>query len=112
MPGAGVERASVTVRELRPGDSVGVRTIAAPEIERSHYSVSLVAAVEAVWSGANAESRGLVAIQRDQVVGVVVFGAIAGSLGAGRLQLTVVARDSRRSGIGSALVHRAIEVLG
>jgi ribosomal protein S18 acetylase RimI-like enzyme len=45
------------------------------------------------------------------VVGVVVFGAIAGSLGAGRVQLIVVSRSSRRSGIASALIERALDVL-
>src|SRR5687767_2953673 len=111
MPPVSAEPASLTLRELRPADAAGVDAIVAPEIERSSYSAGVRAAVDAVLSAPAGESRGLVAIRRERVVGVIVFGGTAGSLGAGRIQLIAVARDSRRSGIASALIDRALEVL-
>jgi ribosomal protein S18 acetylase RimI-like enzyme len=111
MPDAGTERAEVTLRGLRAGDVSGIDAIAGPEIQASLYSTSLRSAVDRVQAKPTPECRGLVAVRGARVVGVVIFGAIAGSVGAGSVQFVVVDRDCRRRGLASALIDRAIEML-
>jgi len=112
MPSAARHRGTVTVRAPRAQDEPVIRALTFPEIERSSYCVSLRSALEAVLAGADPESRGLVAIDDGRLVGIVVYGAIAGSVGAGRLQLIVIDRDTRMRGIATTLVHAAIAALG
>ena len=57
------------------------------------------------------ESTALVAEHDRTVVGVVLFGEIAGAVGAGRLHLIAVAPASRRSGIGERLCTAAVAAL-
>lgn len=112
MPSAGTDRGSVTLRALRSEDGPVVRAFAFPEIERSPYGVSPRSALEAVLTDADPDSRGLVAIHDGRLVGIAVYGGIAGSVGAGRLQLIVIDRDTRMRGIATKLVHGAIAALG
>ena len=112
MPSAGTDRGIVTLRALRAEDGPVVRALALPEIERSPYGSGSSSALEAVLTGADPDSRGLVAIHDGRLVGIAVYGAIAGTAGAGRLQLVVVDRDTRMRGIATKLVHGAIAALG
>ena len=109
---AGTDRATVTLRALRAEDGSVARALALPEIERSPYGVSMRSALDAVLAGTDPDSRGLVAIHDGLLVGLAVYGAIAGALGAGRLQLIVVDRDLRLRGIATQLVHSAVAALG
>jgi ribosomal protein S18 acetylase RimI-like enzyme len=111
MPGAGVGVEGVTVRALVQGDAAAVDAMARPEIERSGYPWSVRSAVDAVLRGNDPESRGLVAVEDGRVVGFAVFGAIAGAVAAGRVQLVVTHRDARRRGIAAMLVGRAVAEL-
>ena len=113
MPSAAdTDRGTVTLRALRADDGPVARAMALPEIERSPYGVSMRSALEAVLAGTDPDSRGLVAIHDGALVGIAIYGAIAGALGAGRLQLIVVDRDMRLRGIATQLVHGAIAALG
>jgi ribosomal protein S18 acetylase RimI-like enzyme len=51
------------------------------------------------------ESRGVVAIEGDRILGVVIYGEVAGTHGAGKMHGMAVAADSRRHGIASALIE-------
>ena len=112
MPGTGVGVEGVTVRALLPDDTAAVGAIALPEIERSSYPWGFRSAVDAVVAGSDPDSRALVAVEDLRVVvGFTVFGAIAGSVGTGRVQLVVTQPDARRRGIASMLIDAAVAEL-
>jgi len=54
------------------------------------------------------ERRGLVWERAGRVTGVLVYGVFAGTVGAGRLHLVLVAPAARRAGVGTALLERAM----
>ncbi len=96
-----------TIRTLRAGDAAEVRALVLPELERSRYPGAPRAALDAVLDGTDPDSRALVAVREQRLIGVVIHGTIAGSLGAGRLQLIVIAPASRRAGVAIALIDAA-----
>jgi ribosomal protein S18 acetylase RimI-like enzyme len=59
----------------------------------------------------SAESRALVAERRGQVLGVALYGDVAGAVGATRLHALTVAEGARRQGVGRALLARTCAVL-
>jgi ribosomal protein S18 acetylase RimI-like enzyme len=97
-----------TLRALTSGDGPAVRALAMPEIDRSPYRAGAQSALDTAIGGASRESRGIVALGDARLVGVAVYGEIAGASGAGRLQLIVVDRDVRRRGIATRLVERCV----
>jgi ribosomal protein S18 acetylase RimI-like enzyme len=108
---AGSKVDDLELRELRPSDAAAVRALALAEIERSDHRSGPRAALDAAVGGADPEARGLVAVSDARIIGVVIFGTVAGSVGAGRLQLVVVDPEARRRGIATRLVHAAIDAL-
>ena len=54
------------------------------------------------------ESRAIVAVQGGAVVGVALFGMVAGAVGTGRIHFIVVDAAARRLGIGSRLCEAAV----
>ena len=112
MPSAGTDRGSVTLRGLRPDDGPAIRAFVFPEIDRSPYGAGARSALEAVLAGSDPEAHGLVAIHDGRLVGIAVYGAIAGSVGAGHLQLIVIDQDARMHGIATRLVRAVIDALG
>jgi len=59
----------------------------------------------------DAGSRALVAVRGGAPVGCVLYGAVAGAVGTGRLHFITVARDARREGIGRQLCTAAVSDL-
>ena len=98
----------LVIETIGPDASADIRSLAEPEIEAARFRSAPRAAIDAVTSGADPESRGLVAMHEGRVAGFIVYGTIAGSEGTGRLQLIVADSRSRRRGIASALVDAAI----
>ena len=111
MPGAGIDRGRVVVRAFVPADTPAVRAIAAPAIGRLPCPEGARSAVDALFTGRDPDSRGLVGVDGEHVVGFVVFGSIAGTVDTGRIQLVVVAPSERRRGIGTRLVEGAVGFL-
>lgn len=72
------------------------------------YADPLLASLDAATRSGSEEYRGLVAHDGDRLVGVIVFGEIAGARGAGRISLLGVEANARGRGLGAALVHAAL----
>lgn len=102
---------SATIREFRDADRSSVLALVDQEISRSRYAATLRGAVEAVFAHDDPDSRALVTFRAGKLVGIIIFGTVAGAEGAGRLQLIVTDPGSRRTGIASALVEAAVEEL-
>ena len=100
------QRAALRIAELHP-ETPDVRALVEAEISRSRYRSAPRAALESVIAGTDPDSHGLIALREERVSGLVIFGTIAGSVGAGRLQLIITEPGARRVGIATALVHEA-----
>jgi ribosomal protein S18 acetylase RimI-like enzyme len=50
------------------------------------------------------EATGIVATSRDQIIGVALYGEVAGAHGAGKMHGMAVAADARRHGIARMLI--------
>ena len=99
------------IREFRAADGADVRALADPEIGQSRYRSTWRAAVDAVLGRTDPDSHALVAMAGDTLAGVAIYGGIAGSEGAGRLQLIVTELRSRRAGIAMRLVEASLDAL-
>ena len=111
MPAARDGSAGLTVRAARAGDAADVRALTAPELDRSRYGSGARSAIETALRAADAESRALVGADGGRIVGIIVYGTIAGSVGTGRFQLVITDAGRRRRGIATALVNAAVASL-
>jgi ribosomal protein S18 acetylase RimI-like enzyme len=88
---------------------------AAAVVERAlgdtHYLEGAMDALRSAVLAPGAEDQALASMTSDAIDGVVVFGAFAGTSGAGRLHFVVVDTRARREGVARALVNAAIESL-
>lgn len=105
----GSVRAKVPVRPFVPGDRVAARALIAAELPTNPYATRALDLVDELAPGG--EYQAAVAEQDGRPVGVVVFGLVAGSQGAGSLYAAAVDPAYRRRGVGRALVQAAAEAL-
>lgn len=99
----------VLVRPFAPADRVAARALIAAELPTNPYATRALDLVGELAPGG--EYQAMVAEDNGRPVGVVVFGLVAGSQGAGSLYAAVVEPAYRRRGVGSALVHAAADAL-
>ena len=105
------EDAPLVIREFDQTVAADVQAFVAPEIAGSRYPSGPRASLDALIGKTDPDCRAHVALRGDTVAGVVIHGAIAGTLGAGRLQLIVTAPRFRRTGVARALVGASLEAL-
>ena len=77
----------------------------------SPYEARAIEVLRLALDAPGAEAEGIVAMRGDAVIGVAVYGELAGAVGAGRLHLVAVAPGARGQGVGSALVAHAARAL-
>ena len=111
MAGAGPDRGRSELRAFAATDAPAVRALTAPAIEQLPWSEGARSAVDALVTERDADSRGLVATEGGHVVGLIIYGAVAGAVDTGRIQLVIVAPGARRRGTGARLVEGAIAAL-
>jgi ribosomal protein S18 acetylase RimI-like enzyme len=99
----------IHVRPVRPEDLPAIRALIAAELSHNPYATRALDLVGDVAPGG--EYEGVVAERDGRVVGVVVFGLVAGSQGAGSLYAAAVDQQARRRGVGRLLVHAASDSL-
>jgi ribosomal protein S18 acetylase RimI-like enzyme len=99
------------VRPFDQADVPAIRRLAEPELGRSAYRSGPAAAIDALVTGSDPDTHGLVAIRGHSIVAFVIHGSIAGAEGAGRLQLVVTDNPFRRMGIARRLVEVAVDRL-
>jgi hypothetical protein len=92
------------------GDAGAVRALVA-DFAASPYAGGTVAALTPALAGNDREYRGLVALDEDRIIGVVVYGTTAGAEGAGRLYFVATDRSERPRENGIALVEATVGAL-
>lgn len=106
---------SIELRPLAAGDAAAVRDLLIHELGATPYAEAsagaLTQALEAAATGTGMESRGLIAERDGEIVGLVLYGVVAGSAGAGKLHAVVVTASARLHGVGSHLCNASVAAL-
>jgi ribosomal protein S18 acetylase RimI-like enzyme len=102
----------VTLRTLASDDRARLLDLVAEAVGGAAYRESPMHFLRLALSGRSEdESRGIVAVRGDRLVGCVLYGAVAGTVGTGRIHFVAVAPDARRLGIGALMCEAAISHL-
>jgi ribosomal protein S18 acetylase RimI-like enzyme len=101
------------LRPLAPADLPAARALLEAEGARHGYALRTIEVLESAATGAaEGEYRAVVSREDDgALVGLLLYGLVAGSVGAGMLHGIVVAPASRRRGVGRALVEDGVRAL-
>jgi ribosomal protein S18 acetylase RimI-like enzyme len=104
--------APVTLQPLGAGQGGAARALARTELAGTPYGEGPLETLERVLgTGGDDEARSLVAVRGGELVGLVVYGLVAGAQGAGRLHLVLVTASARLAGVGLSLCDAAAEAL-
>ena len=99
----------IAVRPYRADDATDIRQLTERELDRTEYRSGPRSAINGVVDGTDGDSQCLVAVNHDDaIVGFIVHGTLAGSEGAGRVQLLVTEPGFRRTGIARRLAEAAM----
>ena len=102
----------VALRTLTGDDRASVLHLVAEAIGGTRYRELPMYFLRLALSGqCEDESRGIVAVRNDRVVGCALFGAVAGAVGTGRIHFVAVAPEARRLGIGTRMCEAAVSQL-
>ena len=102
---------SLTLHLVTPPDSPAAHSLALTVLGDVPHAEPMLTALTNALMRTSDEYRAMVARDGRTVVGVIVFGEVAGALGAGRIYLVAVDGGARRRGIASALVDAACHEL-
>ena len=102
---------SFTLHPAAAPDSTIARTLALTVLADVPHAEPMLAALDNALMRPSEEYRAVVARDRSAVVGLVVFGEVAGANGAGRIYLVAVDGGARRRGIALALLDAACQEL-
>lgn len=97
----------VTVRPLEADDRPTIEHLADAHIAGSPYADIVRPPLATALHGGSREFRGLAAHSANDLLGVAVFGEVAGTKGTARLHLVAVTPRARRSGVARQLVDAA-----
>ena len=104
--------ATLTVRALDAEDANGARALLLPAWDGEHPQVeAMLSRLDRAARQESAESLALVAVIGPTVVGLAIFGMVAGSLGTAAVHGVYVAEEIRGRGAGSALMRGLLKVL-
>ena len=101
---------NVTVRGAVSGDAARVAELTTASASANESAVAQYF-VHRAFAIDGSDARCLVAERDDAVIGCVVYGEVAGTIGTGRLLYVVVEPSSRRQGVGAALCAAAMTTL-
>ena len=96
------ERPAVVVRPLLPDDAPRARALVHAEVAGTVFAGSLHETLDRALDGASDEARGLCALRDGELVGLCLYGRIAGSRAA-RLHLVTVTASARLAGVARRL---------
>lgn len=104
--------ATLTVRALDVEDATSARALLLPAWDGEHPHVeALLSRLDRAAAQEGADSLGLAAMIGETLVGIAIFGMVAGALGTAALHGVFVAEEIRRRGAGSALMRGLLKVL-
>jgi ribosomal protein S18 acetylase RimI-like enzyme len=102
----------VTIRPLVLDDEPSARGLFTYAFGNTLYAEAPRAALVRALSGAAPrEAAGLVATSGGEVIGVAVYGEVAGADGAGKMHGMAVSADARRHGVARLLIEALVEDL-
>jgi ribosomal protein S18 acetylase RimI-like enzyme len=102
---------STAVRPAVAEDRTAVSTLLRHAIPRSSHADTPAYFLRRAFDVGDAEARVLISERDDAVVGFVLFGEVAGTIGTGRLHYVAVTAGTQRCGIGTTLCEAAIAEL-
>lgn len=106
MESRSISNPAVTIRPLALDDEGAARALFTYAFGNTLYADAPRAALVRALSGAApSEATGLVATTGDTVVGVAVYGEVAGAEGAGKMHGMAVSADARRHGVARLLIE-------
>ncbi|HEU4563549.1 MAG TPA: GNAT family N-acetyltransferase [Gemmatimonadaceae bacterium] len=98
----------MTVRPPSAGDAAAGLALVTAAVDGTPYAPHLLDLAREALTGGSAESRALAAEHAGEMVGVVVFGEVAGAVGAGKVHLAVVTALARLRGVATLLLDAAV----
>ena len=101
------EASVVTVRPLAAADRPTTEQFADAHVAGSPYADIVRPPLASALHGGSREFRGLAAHTGSDLLGVAVYGEVAGTTGTARLHLVAVTPRARRSGVARQLVNAA-----
>lgn len=96
------------VRPASPNDRTVVMALVRESTADSPYADAPAYFLRRAFDVGDDEARVLVCEQRGAIVGCVVYGKVAGTVGTGRVHYVAVSAETRRCGVASALCEAAI----
>jgi ribosomal protein S18 acetylase RimI-like enzyme len=101
----------VRIRPLEAGDARAAGELLLVDVANTPYVELPIESLRSAMSGPNTEVRGLVAERAWELIGVALFGLVAGAVGAGRLHAVAVTASARLQGVATRLVDEAVRAL-
>jgi ribosomal protein S18 acetylase RimI-like enzyme len=102
----------VTIRPLALDDEPSARGLFTYAFGNTLYAEAPRAALVRALSGAApSEAAGVVATSGGEVIGVAVYGEVAGAAGAGKMHGMAVSSDARRHGVARLLIEALVDDL-
>jgi ribosomal protein S18 acetylase RimI-like enzyme len=98
---------SVTLRPLAAPDATAARVLADVVLGGAPFAEAMRASLDEALTSDGDEYRAIGVHDGNALIGFVVFGEIAGALGAGRIYFVAVEATARRRGIATALIEAA-----
>lgn len=109
--GRTAELPRLQIRPLTTSDASSARALVLGEVGGTPYTELPLTAVRRALDAEGEEVRGLVAIDGQELVGLVLYGWVAGALATGKLHLIAVTAAARLRGVGSQLCESAVSDL-
>ena len=102
----------VTLAPLGAEHAAAARMLARAELAGTPYGEGPLETLERVLgTGGDDEARGFAAMRGGELVGLAIYGLVAGTQGAAKLHLLLVTASARLAGVGHALCDAASEAL-
>jgi ribosomal protein S18 acetylase RimI-like enzyme len=95
------------IRPLRAEEAPAARALVLGVVGDTPYRFQPLSALDAALGAESDEARALVAAEGEELVGLALYGRVAGTLGAGKLHLAVVTAGARLRGVGRRLADAA-----
>jgi len=102
---------TLAIRPLREEDAPAARALFAASLAGLPYAEAPLAVLQLAAGGASDEARGLIAWSDGALIGVALYGEVAGASGAGKLHVVAIATEARRRGVATRLCGAAITEL-
>ena len=104
-------KAEVSLRAATSADAASLQKLVSDTSAGTPYQELPAYFLRLALAASSEESRAIVAVHGEAVVGCALYGAVAGAIGTGRIHFVAVAAGSRRLGIASRLCGAAVDDL-